>query len=80
MENVANWLEAVNAARGFGEGHPNRIDMRKSELLGRLSQGQAVRTRKCPTHKGTMWCSNGGVGDWTCCDGTGWLRNEKDKP
>lgn len=56
------------------------VGMVKSELLGRLVRGEEIRTRPCQKHKGKMWCSWGGHADMECCDGTGWLRNEKEKP
>ena len=55
------------------------IDIRKSNLLGRLLyEKEPLRTRMCPVHKGhydgeAMFftkCPNS-------CDGTGWLRERK---
>ena len=56
------------------------IDIRKSNLLGRLLYGkEALRTRVCPVHKGHY--SGEAMFFEKCpylCDGTGWLR-ERDQ-
>jgi len=56
-----------------------RIDIRKSNLLGRLLYGkEPLRTRMCPVHKGHY---NGEAMFFTACrhtcDGTGWLRERE---
>ena len=57
-----------------------RIDIRKSNLLGRLLYAkEPLRTRMCPIHKG-HW--NGQAMFFEkcnlLCDGTGWLRERPD--
>jgi hypothetical protein len=52
------------------------VGMSKSELLGRLLRGEEVRRHPCPKHRGRMWCAFGFDEDYSCCDGTGWLKNE----
>ena len=72
----------------WGQGHKYftflnqmRIDIRKSNLLGRLLYAEEpLRTRMCPLHKGHY---NGEAMFFQkcphLCDGTGWLRErEKD--
>jgi hypothetical protein len=57
------------------------VGMLKSVLLGRLMRGEEIRRKPCPNHKGVMWCAWGlprKPGEFACCDGTGWLRNETD--
>ena len=59
-----------------------RIDIRKSNLLGRLLYAkEPLRTRMCPVHKGHY--SGEAMFFTKCphsCDGTGWLRErETDK-
>ena len=56
-----------------------RIDIRKSNLLGRILYGkEPLRTRMCPVHKGHY---NGEAMFFTkcphSCDGTGWLRERE---
>lgn len=58
-------------------------DIRKSGLLSRLLyDGQKLRTKMCPTHKGHMatsiWVGMGECPDG--CEGTGWLPEPEDKP
>jgi hypothetical protein len=60
------------------------VGMMKSELLGRLMRGEGIRRKPCPRHRGKMWCSWGTEEQmkqesWSCCEGTGWLRNEEVK-
>lgn len=54
------------------------VDITKSDLLYRLLyNGQQLRTKMCPDHKG-HWDGPSSVGLETCphgCDGTGWLRD-----
>lgn len=54
------------------------IDIRKSGLLSRvIYNGEGVRTEKCPVHQGHMDCAQWvGLGDPTCCDGSGWLETD----
>lgn len=56
-----------------------RIDIRKSNLLGRLLYAkEPLRTRMCPIHKG-HW-SGDAMFFHPCphlCDGTGWLRERQ---
>jgi len=56
-----------------------RIDIRKSNLLGRLLYAkEKFRTRMCPVHKG-HWDGNAMFFE-KCphlCDGTGWLRERE---
>lgn len=54
------------------------IDIRKSGLLSRvIYNGETVRTEKCPVHQGHMDCGQWvGLGDPTCCDGSGWLETD----
>lgn len=56
-----------------------RIDIRKSNLLGRLLYGkEPLRTRKCPVHKGHY--DGEAMFFKKCpheCDGTGWLRERE---
>jgi hypothetical protein len=56
-----------------------RIDIRKSNLLGRLLYAkEELRTRMCPVHKG-HWDGKAMLLDHCphLCDGTGWLREQK---
>jgi hypothetical protein len=90
MRTVAFWLDfrAGVEKPGLGDEHrivfygPREVDMRKSELLGRLVRGEEVRRRPCPRHLGRMWCSWGlDEARRRCpCDGTGWLPNDYDGP
>ena len=56
-----------------------RIDIRKSNLLGRLLYaGEPLRTRMCPLHKGHY--DGDAMFFHKCphkCDGTGWLRERE---
>ena len=53
------------------------IGMVKSNLLGRLMHDDEIRRRPCPTHLGRLHFAPSAVGqDFSCCDGTGWLRND----
>lgn len=71
--------EAGHGYRYFRSLSQMRIDIRKSNLLGRLLYArEPLRTRMCPLHKGhydgeTMFfkkCPH-------LCDGTGWLRERE---
>jgi len=57
-----------------------RLSVKKSNLLARLIyDGEKLRTRECPIHKGE-W--NGQAMLMGCehkCDGTGWLRESEDE-
>jgi len=56
-----------------------RIDIRKSNLLGRLLYAkEKFRTRMCPIHKG-HWDGRAMLleGCPHLCDGTGWLRERE---
>lgn len=59
-----------------------RVNIEKSALLGRLMRGEEIRRKPCPKHQGTMWCAWGlaAAGEYACCDGTGWLKNEAEPP
>ena len=73
MNVVSFWLD-------FGNIDASMVGMRKSELLGRLVRGEEVRRRPCPIHRGKMWCGWGLDEDMSCCDGTGWVANDKELP
>lgn len=85
MDVIAFWLELpfVNHPVEFRcSDQRSRVGMMKSELLGRLFRGEEVRRVPCPRHRGMMWCSWPGSeqtrsGSGKCCQGTGWLPNEK---
>ena len=51
------------------------IGMFKSNLLGRLMQGDEIRRVPCPTHRGRLQGPSALGQDLSCCDGFGWLRN-----
>lgn len=76
MSIVGFWLDLEYNSRKGIEVDKRNVGMRKSALLGRLMRGEEVRRRPCPKHKGLMWCSWGFDEDMSCCDYTGWLKNE----
>ena len=56
------------------------IGMFKSNLLGRLMHDDEIRRVPCPTHQGRLQLLASAYGkDVSCCDGTGWLRNDSER-
>jgi hypothetical protein len=87
MQTMALWLDFQTSRVAPGEsrhlGHAfqlSSIGMLKSNLLGRLMHGDEIRRISCPTHLGALQFRSSSFGtDVSCCDGTGWLRNDREE-